>query len=193
MEAESDVDIWNRMSRLGMELAKLSPRASTAPRVVHSLAHPSPPQSGCELLPLLERLIIRFPDASREGRGKSFKLFRETQRRFLGAIKKFVASAHIKSFQLEDFRDFKRVEITTAPSAEQAARAYLDEMSAGLMDAGQPRFGKLTPYFNKYFGVKCEDTTEAYSQDEDGRGEGWEIYYAVETWTAPGKYLIWRD
>jgi hypothetical protein len=185
-------DDYNRMGKLEKELSKLLAKVSTVPGAVESQASSPLPKSGCELLPLLDKIVIRFPEASRKGREQSYKIFLKEGRRLLQSLKKFVNTAHIKTFQLEDLRDFK---LTEAPEGDQAEWNFGDDEHdyIGLMDDGCPRFRKLTTFLDKAFGLECEDRTKIHDKDHRGRGEGWEIYKAMETWTATGKYLVWNS
>jgi hypothetical protein len=166
-------DEWNRMGKLGKTLNKLLVKVPMANRAAGFQPSSLRPKSGCELLPLLKKIILRFPDASRQGRGQSFKIFQTEGKRFFNAAK-------IKSFQLEDLRDFR---ISSLDDTEEPL---------GLMDDNGPSFRKFTTDLDKAFGIECEDGTEIDYEDPEGRGEGWEVYKAKETWTAAGEFLVWN-
>lgn len=164
------------------------------------------------LFPHLRKIIIRFPNASREAtegeygpQPLTYKDFRKDHH--LLRLKKFINGAKLKCFQLEDLRDFKHPGKPAASegdgendSAEEDnseddsnADPYdVETKPHGLMDDGAPRFSIFTSYLNMCLRVvKCQDETAVDHQDKNGRGEGWEIYKAKETWTATGDYLTW--
>lgn len=176
-------DSWDRMHQLARALKNSLYKSLVSYYTQDSEGASMQPKSPCVLLPLLNNITIRFQDASREGRGQSFMMFEEDRNKFFRRLSTIIRDARIKSFQLEDLRDFK---VTGAASRRDRMEPL------GLMNKTGPRFGKFTTDLDKAFGVKHEDHTEIDHEDIKGRGEGWEIYKAKETWTATGDYLIWK-
>ena len=188
-------DPWNRMSGLGDALNKLRVKAPTATSGVGSQASSLQPKSGCELLPRLRTVVIRFPDNSFERELdfslllESYKIFQKERRKFLEGLKKLVNSARIKSLQLEDLRDFKFLYYSWSGGSLAGSG---DESESGfrLMDEGAPRFRKFTTSLNKAFGIVCKDETDF---DHLGYIGEQGVYKAKETWTATGDFLVWKD
>jgi hypothetical protein len=176
-------DEYHRMVKLAKEPTKVLAKVLPAPETVESRAPSPSPKSGCELLPLLETLVIRFPNASRKGSGQSYKLFLKEGTPFLKSLKKFINAAHIKTFQLEDLRGFK----------QKYRPEFGEHKPLGLMEDDGRRFRKLTDFLGKVFSFVCEDETEIHQEDISGRGKGWEIYRAKETWTTVEKFLVWNS
>lgn len=151
---------------------------------------PKSAKSGCKVLPLLEKVTIRFPDTTHGSWRRCFKEFQDDRMDFFEGLKTFINATRIKSFEFEDLRDFAK--LSDDDSANQDSE--YGQAFYGLMNQDGPRFDMFTKDLNEALDLECKDETEIVHQGNRGRGGNWEIYKAKEVWTAnAGGYLVWKN